>query len=89
MGDLKLFAINIEELVGLFTRSAITLDVFWLDKCAKATFGRCLFKQTTSTKLDTDTNINELDPRKSYIYLEININGTQHVAMKEEIRKEY
>ena len=63
---------------------------FGLDKCAKATFKRGKLAETSSIKIDVNTNIEELDQEGTYKYLGIDEGGgIQHSAIKEKIRKEY
>ena len=86
MDDLKLYGNNDYVLDGLL-RTVMTFSddirmAFGLDKCAKA-------KYTSSTELDTDKKIKELDQEETYKYLsKEEVDGIQHGEMKEKIRKE-
>ena len=63
---------------------------FGLDKCAKATFKRGRLTKTTDLHLDVNTVIEELEQESTFKYLGVNeVDGLQHSAMKEKIRKEY
>eukprot|EP00795_Rhopilema_esculentum_P006461 gene6461-11909_t len=94
MDDLKLYAKNDGDLEGLLHTVKMFSDGinmrFGLDKCAKATFKRRKLAETSSIKIDENTNIEELDQKGTYKYLGIDEgDGIQHSAMKEKIRKEY
>ena len=63
---------------------------FGLDKCATAEFKRGKLTKTTSSILDEETAIKELQQEDSYKYLGIDeAEGIEHAKMKEKIRKEY
>ena len=48
---------------------------FGLDKCAKATFKRGKLAETSSIKIDENTNIEELDQEGTYKYLGVDEGG--------------
>ena len=92
MDDLKSQGKNYYELDRLLkTTKTCREDVgltLGLDKCAKATFFRRKLKHTSSTALDTDTKVKELDQEETYKYLSIEEgDGTHFGEMKEEIRQ--
>ena len=63
--------------------------LFELDKCAKATFKRGKLTGTTSLDFYQNTVIKDLEQKEVCKYLGVDeINGIQHVAIKENIIKE-
>ena len=62
---------------------------FGLDMCAKATFKRSKLAKAEDIELDVGTTIQDLEQEGTYKYLSVNEgDGTQHVKMKEKIRRE-
>ena len=93
MDDLKLYGKNDYELEGLLrTVKKFSDDIgmtFGLDKCTRGTFIRGKLKSTSSTVLDIDTKIKELDQEETYKYFGIEENdGIQHGKMTEKTTKE-
>ena len=75
MDDLKLFAKNDQQLQGLLNivkqfSDNIRME-FGLDKCAKPTFFCGKLLKAKNITLDTGTVIKDLEPEKSYKYLEV------------------
>ena len=79
MDDLKLFAKNDQQLQGLLNivkqfSDNIRME-FGLDKCAKPTFFCGKLLKAKNMTLDTGTVIKDLEPEKSYKYLEVTEGG--------------
>ena len=88
MDDLKFFGKNGSE-IEVLLKTVKCFSEFGLEKCATTTFIHGKQTKSSAISLDIDTQIRNLDPEDTYIYLGVNEgNGIQQAAMKEKIRKE-